>query len=150
VKDFFWRRRWEVKGREIIGASGGVDGREDGGTSHYRRGEFDGEDDVWHAGSACRHPTFAGRRLRSYSSIAILIPVAAKESIVREFIPFSSAMKGPSSEGRDWWQALQDIQADQERRGFVGTVTEIDGGDEGYDARMRAIYENTTPPPAST
>jgi predicted DNA-binding antitoxin AbrB/MazE fold protein len=48
-----------------------------------------------------------------------------------------------TGEGKDWWKALQEIWADQERRGFVGTVTELDRGDEAYEKRMREIWSNT-------
>ncbi len=34
---------------------------------------------------------------------------------------------------QDWWQTLQDILADQKKRGFAGTVTEVDRTDNGYE-----------------
>jgi len=47
------------------------------------------------------------------------------------------------STDKDWWKVLQEIWADQERRGYVGTVTEFDRGDEAYEKRMREIWSNT-------
>lgn len=49
----------------------------------------------------------------------------------------------PDEARRDWWAALQAIAADQEARGFVGTVSDIDRDDEGYDQRMSEIEKHT-------
>ena len=46
---------------------------------------------------------------------------------------------------RDWWSALQTIEAGQRQRGFVGAVCSIDRNDEGYDERMKDVYGKTTP-----
>jgi hypothetical protein len=57
--------------------------------------------------------------------------------------PVEVIIRQRSSQERDWWKALQEVFADQKSRGFVGTVTDVDRGDEGYEDRMREIYENT-------
>lgn len=44
---------------------------------------------------------------------------------------------------KDLLKALEEIRADQARRGFVGTVTHFDRGDEAYERRMREIWRNT-------
>ena len=44
---------------------------------------------------------------------------------------------------RDWWTALQRIQAGQQQRGFVGEASGIDRDDQGYDERMNELYRNT-------
>jgi predicted DNA-binding antitoxin AbrB/MazE fold protein len=49
-----------------------------------------------------------------------------------------------TAKGDTWWQTLQGILAGQEKRGFVGTATEIDRSNQGYDERMREILRNTT------
>ena len=46
-------------------------------------------------------------------------------------------------EGKDPWQVLQEIDAEQKLRGYVGTVTEFDRSDEAYEARMREILSHT-------
>ena len=43
----------------------------------------------------------------------------------------------------DWWGALQAITAEQEKRGFIGNVAEIERDDEGYDERMKEIEKHT-------
>jgi predicted DNA-binding antitoxin AbrB/MazE fold protein len=49
-----------------------------------------------------------------------------------------------SGEKRDWWAVLQEIRADQARRGFVGTATGVDReDDDAHDARVREIMKNT-------
>lgn len=48
-----------------------------------------------------------------------------------------------ASEPSDWWSRLQQILADQERQGFVGTVSEIDRDDTQYEERMREIDTHT-------
>jgi hypothetical protein len=58
-----------------------------------------------------------------------------------------AAIGGDSREG-DWWRALQNVLANQTKRGFVGTVDEIDRGDDGYEQRMRAILSRTAQPRA--
>jgi predicted DNA-binding antitoxin AbrB/MazE fold protein len=40
---------------------------------------------------------------------------------------------------------LEEIHADQKRRGYVGSVTEYDRSDEAYEARMREILSHTLP-----
>jgi predicted DNA-binding antitoxin AbrB/MazE fold protein len=32
-----------------------------------------------------------------------------------------------------WWAALQDVLADQKKRGFIGTTADIDRSDESYE-----------------
>jgi antitoxin (DNA-binding transcriptional repressor) of toxin-antitoxin stability system len=46
---------------------------------------------------------------------------------------------------RDWWAALQKIEAGQKQRGFSGSASDIDRDDQGYDDRMNEIYKNTMP-----
>jgi predicted DNA-binding antitoxin AbrB/MazE fold protein len=48
-----------------------------------------------------------------------------------------------TGDGKDLRKALQEIRADQKRRGFVGTVTEYDSSDKAYEQRMREIMSNT-------
>jgi predicted DNA-binding antitoxin AbrB/MazE fold protein len=48
-----------------------------------------------------------------------------------------------STEKQTWWQTLQEIIAEQKKRGFVGTVSEIRRGDESYEKRLREIRRNT-------
>lgn len=50
-----------------------------------------------------------------------------------------------TSDERDWWAALQTIEAGQKLRGFIGTASDIDRDDQGYDKRMNEIYKNTMP-----
>ncbi|SRR5260221_3257054 len=47
------------------------------------------------------------------------------------------------SKQSDWWPALQDVLANQAKRGFVGTVAEIDRSDDDYEQRMREILSRT-------
>lgn len=49
----------------------------------------------------------------------------------------------PADEGKDWWQVLEEIRADQQRRGYVGTATGFDRTDEAYEAKMREILSHT-------
>ena len=48
-----------------------------------------------------------------------------------------------TGEAKDWWKVLQEIDAEQKQRGYVGTVTDFDRSDEAYEARMREILSHT-------
>jgi predicted DNA-binding antitoxin AbrB/MazE fold protein len=48
----------------------------------------------------------------------------------------------------EWWDALQDIMARQEKRGFVGTTIDVDRGDDTYEQRMRDTLRNISRGPA--
>ncbi len=48
-----------------------------------------------------------------------------------------------TGEVEDSWKVLQEIRADQERRGYVGTATGFDRSDEAYEAKMREILSHT-------
>jgi hypothetical protein len=56
---------------------------------------------------------------------------------------------GRGSEEGDWWRALQNVLANQSKRGFVGTVDGIDRNDDGYEQRMREILNRTAQPRAN-
>jgi len=51
--------------------------------------------------------------------------------------------QGQAGDAKKLWEVLQEIRADQKRRGYVGTVTEFDRSDEAYEARMREILSHT-------
>ena len=55
--------------------------------------------------------------------------------VVRE-APNGSHETGTSG---DWWSVLNEILASQKQRGFVGTVADVDRGDQGYEERMRSL-----------
>ncbi|HEV2972543.1 MAG TPA: hypothetical protein VGY55_21425 [Pirellulales bacterium] len=48
-----------------------------------------------------------------------------------------------AAKGDNWWQILQEVLADQQKRGFVGTVMEVDRSDHGYEERALEIRKNT-------
>jgi predicted DNA-binding antitoxin AbrB/MazE fold protein len=43
-----------------------------------------------------------------------------------------------------WWITLQDVLAEQTRRGFVGMISDVDRSDEAYEQRIRDILGNTS------
>ena len=56
-----------------------------------------------------------------------------------------ASASGGTGNAKDLMKVLEEIRADQKRRGFVGTVTEFDRGDEAHEARMREILEQHRP-----
>jgi predicted DNA-binding antitoxin AbrB/MazE fold protein len=69
------------------------------------------------------------------------LPLAEHQRV--KVVVQDASVSAGAPEKQDWWQVLQEIWADQERRGYVGTVTEFDRGDEAYEKRMREIWSNT-------
>jgi len=67
---------------------------------------------------------------------------------VKVVLQEDAAIGRRSKEG-DWWQALQNVLSNQTKRGFVGTVAEIDRSDDGYEQRMREILSRTAQPGAN-
>jgi predicted DNA-binding antitoxin AbrB/MazE fold protein len=54
----------------------------------------------------------------------------------------AKAESAPGQES-EWWTVLKQIIADQDARGFHGTVSEFRRDDEAYEQRMREILANT-------
>ena len=63
---------------------------------------------------------------------------------VKVVVQEQSGAASESGQRSDWWRALQDVLAEQKKRGFVGTIAGVDRSDSGYEARMNEILSNTT------
>jgi prevent-host-death family protein len=67
------------------------------------------------------------------------------EPVARLSITAKAAETSAINFNRDWWAALQEVEAGQKLRGFIGTVSDIDRNDQGYDDRMTEIDKSTMP-----